>query len=291
MSRRRAEFKPKVCDGCGEPFVPNSGRQRWCSPGGCQVEMESAAVAVTEVEPEPQEGARAAPDPELLAAVREAVERNASELEWYGEDRDGSGYRSVAFGFVRELRAHPRLEDLEPASAADVIEPYLAALVESNAVPVLDEYAASPWAATLGDCDCFGNPADPVEDFLKLWGSLRPVPGLAGAVRDARRAEARGRPDHFGAEWASPRYEPRRVFLRVCVALSVWSREAGEPEGTFPLALEPLARELGWPRRTVGDWRTWAVEYGFLDPVAGYAIGYKAATFRLGAAFGGGPTW
>lgn len=217
--------------------------------------------------------AAAAPSAALLAAVLAAVEANCADLEAYGENRSGEGgYRDPAFTFVCELRAHPELEPLTADQAADAIEPALAVLLESGALRGFEHAAVAleqptPWTLALGETDCFDNPMDPRERFLSLWPKIRPVPGIRGAVREARRREAERDPARFGHEVASPRYRPRREFLEVCRVLVLWSGEDASV-AVFPLALEPLARALGWPRQTVGDWRKWAEDQGFIVQVA-----------------------
>lgn len=287
------QYKPKRCEGCGEEYTPTSGRQKWCEPA-CRDLQTDTAVAAMPAEPEPgaQVGPRLDLDPELRAAVREAVERNAQALEWAGEDRRGEDYRTAAFEFVRWTRGHPALDDLDPPTAHGAVRDALGVLLDAGGIdqqPV-EVLERTVWTLALGELDCYGNVQDPEQDFLRLWETLRPKPGLAGAVRDALRWEEVGRADRFGSAWSAPVYRPRRVFLGACQALSVWSREAGSPEGVFPLAVKPLARELGWPWTTVRDWRKWAEDFGFITRIGEHGKG-KAATFRLGSYFDGEPQW
>lgn len=280
------KYRLKECVACGATYRPRGGNQRWCS-NACREGRVAATVLPAgsgEVEP----GAPPDSSPSLTEAVRDAVERNAQVLEWTGEDRDGDQYRTAAFEFVRWTRGHPALEDLDAPAAHGAIEPVLEALLTARAIPEqpVEVLERTAWTVALGDVDCYGNVQDPEQDFLRLWESLRPKPGLAGAVRDARRAEERGRPDRYGSAWEAPVYAPRRVFLGACVSLSVRAREAGEPGGTFALAVKPLAHEMGWPWTTVRDWRKWAEDHAFIVRVSAPAKG-RAATFRLGPALGG----
>lgn len=243
----------------------------------------------------------AAPSAALLLAVREAVEANVQDLEAYGDDRSGEGsYRDVAFTFVCALRAHPELAHLTADEAADAIEPALTALLESGAIEAHAPEVLEPsmWVLALGETDAFDHVMDPCEKFISLWETVRPQPGIRGAVREAQRREAEGDPARFGRDLASPRYRPRREFLGVCRVLAAWSEEGGTG-GVFPLALEPLARALGWPRQTVGDWRKWAEDAGYLsqmgEPVRGlaarYSLGPALETSGDPAVYAGGPDW
>lgn len=234
------------------------------------------------------------PEAILREAVREAVERN--QIELYGRARTSENWRSVSFEFALHLRGHPELRDLDPAAAADVLEPILCELLEAGEIEEQeivfenaedgDEHGfapspVTPWTRALGDCDSAINQQDPEQNFLNCWERLEPRPDLAGAVEEAQRRHLTSYVAEFGDRWSSTRYTGRRLLLRICMVLAEMSLD-----GTFPLAQYALQRELGVPQRTLSDWIAWAVREGFLVQVVAYRIKVRSAIYQLGPKLG-----
>lgn len=49
MSRRRPSYRVKACAVCGAEFIPNSGAQKWCRPGGCPKTDEALGAVQLEL--------------------------------------------------------------------------------------------------------------------------------------------------------------------------------------------------------------------------------------------------
>ena len=197
------------------------------------------------------------------ADVLDAVQRNGDDKD---EHTGYSGWRSCCFEFVRTLRGHPALENLDACEAADAIEPLLAEL-----------YGDDPWSTAFGDEDSQGNHEDSLESFLGSWDKIEPGRSIAEAAQRARRRAAELPTDTFGADLAHPRRHPFRCFLVLCSILAGWAQG-----GIFVLAVEPAAEAMATDRKCIGRWRKEAVERGLLREVSAPEARRAAGRYALG---------
>jgi len=283
MSQRQPAFRPKWCDACGEEFEPRSGRQRWCTPGGCTKDPEIASTLV-EVEPEPEVGARPSENA-LVEQVAVAVRLNAEAL------RGGRGFRDPAWQFVAELKKLPEWAGISEDEAVERCEwafnlLYRRGNGKGSELPFSTGYSADQsawmkrrlqeannrgWICALGVVDSYTDltQADPGEDFidplqafLRAWRNVRAEPSAFDAAEYRAQHPGYQEPKVFGEEIAAPRRAPYRHFLAVCREMS----RAAE-DGVFHLPTRFWADRLNTDRRTLAGWRRESVERGFLELV------------------------
>ncbi|HUF78410.1 MAG TPA: hypothetical protein VMR44_05810 [Thermoanaerobaculia bacterium] len=286
VTRRRPAFKPKECATCGTEFEPRSGRQKFCSPGGCQAEPE-AAGGLVELEPEAQVVAEPSEE-ELVAQVEAAVRLNAEAL------RGGRGFRDPAWQFVVELRKLPEWAGIGEDEAVKRCERAFGTLYrrgngKGSELPFSTGYTAEQhawmkrrfpeaerggWVCALGavdsehalqDADPDEDFADPLEAFLRAWRNVRSEPSAFDAALHRARQPFYwdAVPGYLGRDEPAlgpgtmvPRRAKYREFLAVCREMS----RAAE-DGVFALPTRFWADRLNTDRRTIAGWRKEAEGY------------------------------
>ena len=94
-------------------------------------------------------------DPELATYIRNAWQQNE---DGYRQRQRGGAFRTPMFEFVRKIKAHPALENMDGTLAAETVEKYLAAW---------ESAANNPWTAA------FPNSGDPLIEFMDTWQKVK----------------------------------------------------------------------------------------------------------------------
>lgn len=213
----------------------------------CQRERSIAAAAK-----------RAAAEPDqLVRAVGKGLVATTSDYR-LADRGTGRGYRSPAWALVASLRAAaPELTDLDVDDAYEALRPALSWVAEDAGW----DGTGNPLEFLLPHSDSFEHDADPIEDFIAVWGRY----GKRGSTLEqaAERAEQWGDAEAFGPELARPLRAPFRRFLALCAELSavVFERD-GSP--VFYLPRRAVADHLKTDHKTVSRWRREAEDRGLL---------------------------
>jgi len=205
---------------------------------------------------------------EFSLAIQEALVANDKVREGFCQ---GCRYKSPAFEFVRQIRLHPMLVELDRDASAKLVDK---ALCEIEGVTIGSEESDHIWVKLLGDTDSKGDHVDPYEDFLDCWDACK-SPGPNPLERAVLRASEDPKPaDHFGERFSSRRREKYRRFLRVAEELQL---EQGNEPILLPTTRLPYL--LDTDQSQITKWRKLARKDGFLEPVAKYEPRRKADEF------------
>jgi len=255
LTRAAGVLRRRGKDESGIRTVLHKMNQEQCRPPLPDEEVNKIAASISRQEYAPKQ--KSIPQMPLSDFIFSAASRNIEKYEKH-KNKNSGRFKSPLFDFAREVKTRADFVSADGLQAALIVDSVLKSRHQ----------VSDPWEVVFGEiCD------DPRAEFIGSWDRVR-VPGVGDALTQAYYQSKRFplRPIKFYSRTYTE-------FISLAAQLQL-----NFPDVPIGLPVQRIAQLIRVDRKTVGQYRRWAVLQGILTQVGEYVLHKMAQEYLFNVA-------